>query len=356
MRLLSKRFGRPGTAPGTLRAPDVQRVERVQVRLMRYGPDGLEERDVAPDEDLHALVRGDSVTWIDVVGLHDLELLQRIGDAFALHPLALEDVLNVGQRSKVEDYDSHLFVVMKLLRLSPDLEVEQIAAFLGAGWLVTFQEVPGDAFDPVRERIRKGKGKIRGAGSDYLAYALIDALVDQFFPILEEYGERIEDLEDELVKDPDRETLQKIHQLKKELLVLRRAAWPQREVVSSLERTEPPLVRPETRLFLRDCYDHTIQVMDMLETYRDLASGMLDVYLSSVSNRMNEVMKVLTVMASIFIPLTFVVGLYGMNFDPRASRWNMPELEWAYGYPAVWALMLAIVVVMVWIFRRKRWI
>ena len=216
---------------------------------------------------------------------------------------------------------------MKQIHFASELATEQVSLFFGAGWVLTFQETAEDVFEPVRERLRSGRVRIRSRGPDYLAYALVDALIDQFFPVLE-----------------------------RELLVLRRVVWPLREVVNGLEREEPPLVQPETRVFLRDCYDHTIQIMDMLETYRDLASGLMDLYLSSVSNRMNEVMKVLTVMASIFIPLTFLAGIYGMNFDPAASPWNMPELGWRWGYPAFWAAMLSLGGGLVWYFRRKGWL
>ncbi len=355
MSLWKKRFSAPGTAPGTLRAAE-QRVETVRVEVIDYGPDHLEERTVERVEDTFVYRDRSSVTWINVIGLHDLGPLERLGERFGLHPLTLEDVLNTHQRPKLEDYGDYQFVVMKLVHAGERIETEQISMFLGYNFLITFQEVPGDVFEPIRERIRKGRPRIRGAGADYLAYALLDALVDHFFPVLEAYGEKIEALEDELVDNPTTDTLARIHGIKKELLLLRRAAWPQREVVNGLERLESANLRKETRVFLRDCYDHAIQVMDMLETYRDLASGMLDVYLSSVSNRMNEVMKVLTIMASIFIPLTFIAGIYGMNFDPQASPWNMPELGWRWGYPAVWLVMLGIGGALFVYFRRKEWL
>ena len=356
MHLFHKRVAKPGTAPGTLEPPAERRVEKVQLEVIDYGPDRLEERQVAAVEELFPYRDRPGIAWINVVGLHDVELLRRLGEHYGLHPLALEDVLNVDHRPKHEDHDSHHFVVMKQIHMNAALATEQISLFLGAGWVLTFQEAPEDVFDPVRERIRRGKGRIRTGGADYLAYALVDALVDQLFPVLERYGERIEALEDALIENPREAMLAQIHAIKRELLVLRRTAWPHREVVTSLEREEPPLIRAETRVFLRDCYDHTIQIMDMLETYRDLASGLMDLYLSSVSNRMNEVMKVLTVMASIFIPLTFLAGIYGMNFDPDAGPWNMPELGWRWGYPAFWGLILGLGGGLVWYFKRKGWL
>ncbi len=351
-----KRFSKPGTAPGTLRAPEVRRVEEVSISVMEYGPERLEEWQGRSAEEALARRSGLAVTWIDVVGLHDLEPLQRLGEHFGLHPLALEDVLNTGQRPKVESYEDHLFVVMRLIHRGTHLESEQISIFLGEGFLLTFQEIQGDVFDGVRDRIRHGMGRIRRSGADYLAYALVDSLVDSFFPVLEELGTRLEDLEEEVIEDPDRETVSRLHLARKDLLMLRRAAWPEREVVSTLERQETPLIGSETRVFLRDCYDHAVQILDMTETYRELASSLLELYLSTVSNRMNEVMKVLTVLASIFIPLTFLAGIYGMNFDPDASPWNMPELEWYWGYPAFWVAAGVLAGVLLLIFKKKDWL
>ncbi len=352
-----KRFAPPGSAPGTLSPPEIRRVQEVSVSVIEYGPDQLAEWRSADADEIAAKRAGLPVLWIDVVGLHDVELLRRLGEQFDLHPLALEDVLNTGQRPKMEPYENLIFVVMKLMHSSAGhLESEQISLFLGSGFVLTFQEIPGDVFEPVRQRIRTAQGRIRRMGPDYLTYALLDSLVDHCFPVLEDFGERLEDLGQEVVDDPDRETVGLIHAAKRDLLVLRRATWPQREVVSAFERYESPLVTKEIRIFLRDLYDHTVQVLDMVETYRDLVTGLLDIYLSSVSNRMNEVMKVLTVLASIFIPLTFLAGIYGMNFDPKASHWNMPELEWAYGYPAFWVVTVVIVLVMLLIFKKKKWI
>jgi len=345
----------PGTAPGTLTAPAERRVDEVSIRLFDYGPERLEERTVASAEELVGLRRRDSVTWVDVVGLHDVETVRRVGELFGLHPLALEDVLNTGHRPKTEPFPDHHFVLTKSVRLGTGLESEQVSIFFGHGFVVTFQETAADPFDGVRERLRTGRRKIRSSDADYLAYALLDAMVDELFPVLEGLGERLEALEEEVIERPDSGSLQEIHRLRRELLVLRRATWPQREVVQVLERDESGLIAADTRPFLRDCYDHVIQVLDFIETYRELASGLLDIYLSGVSNRMNEVMKVLTVIATLFIPLTFIAGIYGMNFDPAVSAWNMPELGWRYGYPASLALMAAVAVVLLLYFRRKGW-
>jgi magnesium transporter len=265
-------------------------------------------------------------------------------------------VLSVPQRPKVEEYEDHLFMITRMISFNGTLESEQVSLFLGRNYLITFQERPGDCFDPVRDRIRKSRGIIRKQGADYLAYALMDTLIDGYFPVLEAMGEGIEALEDEVMENPSQNTLQRIHEVKRSLLDLRRTAWPQREAISTLVREEMSLIRESTRTYLRDGYDHIIQVMDVVETYRELASGLMDVYLSSLSNRMNEVMKTLTIVATIFIPLTFVAGIYGMNFNPERSPWNMPELNWAWGYPTVWLVMIVVVFVMLVFFRRKEWL
>jgi magnesium transporter len=346
-----KRYHKPGTAPGTLRPVEIPGAGPVKVTVMDYGPDHLTEKEIRSVQELAPYRDTPTVTWINVEGLSDVPLLEGLGKLFGFHPLALEDVLNCGQRPKVEDYGAYHFIVLKSLRYRPaeGLEMEQISFFLAGNFVITLQELPGDSFEAVRERIRKTKGQIRKMGPDYLAYALIDALIDEFFPVLEAYGERIEDLETELVLAPTPETLQSIHQVKRDLLLLRRTAWPERDAVSSLQHEESDIIRPGTQVFLRDCYDHIIQVIDMIETYRDLAAGMLDVYLSSTSNRLNEVMKVLTIISTIFIPMNFIAGLYGMNFK------DMPELSWRYGYPMALCLMLAVAVGMVAYFKRKGW-
>lgn len=350
---VGKRYHKPGTAPGTLKAPE-KRVDQVRMTVFDYGPDRLEEKTVTRVEQLFPYRDSPTVTWINIDGLHDVATLEALGKHFGFHPLALEDVLNCGQRPKLEDYGEYHFMIMKSLIHGDTLQTEQISFFLGGNYVITLQEIPGDSFEAVRERIRRGKGLIRKSGPDYLAYALIDALVDEFFPVLEKYGERIETLEAELLTDPTPETVQQVHRIKRELLLLRRTAWPERDVIAAIQREESDVIQPGTQVFLRDCYDHTIQVIDMIETFRDLAAGMLDVYLSSVSNRMNEVMKVLTIISTIFIPLNFIAGVYGMNFNTDHPR-NMPELDWPWGYPYVLTLMFTVGVLLVFYFRKKRW-
>jgi len=353
LRLLKKRSAKTGLPPGTLIHVGKASAAKVKITRLAYDEASLQE-DVAGTIDACIPLEGrPGVTWIDVDGIHQVEVLEQLGECMGVHPLVLEDILNTDQRPKLEDFDDYLFIVLKMFRYddqSGEMEAEQISLLLGPNFVVSFQERPGDVFDPIRERIRAGKGRIRKLGTDYLAYALIDAIVDHYFIVLEQVGEKIEFLEEELVTDPTPETLQTIHDLKRDMIFLRKSVWPLREVVGGLERRESPLIGESITVYLRDVYDHTIQVIDTLETFRDMISGMLDIYLSSISNRMNEVMKVLTIIATIFIPLTLIAGIYGMNFK------YMPELEQPWGYPMVWGVMLAIAVVMLIYFRRKRWL
>jgi magnesium transporter len=293
------------------------------------------------------------VTWINVDGLHDTAMLEEIGQLFDLHPLVLEDILNTQQRPKSEDYEKHIFVVLKMLSFadeSPYIRSEQVSLILGNGYVLSFQEVTGDVFEPVRQRIRSRKGRICKMGPDYLLYALADAIVDHYFVVLERIEEKLELLEDAVFEDPTVSTLAEIQRLKVELLRFRKAIWPLREAVNGLLREENELITEKTEVFLRDVYDHTIQVIDTVEGFRDTVSGLLDVYLSSVSNRMNEVMKVLTIIATIFIPLTFIAGIYGMNFE------YMPELRIPWAYPLVWFAMVVVALLMITYFRRKNWL
>jgi len=351
-----QRARRPGTAPGTLPAIEAPLGAATRITVIDYDADSVNERVVDSIEEVFAYRDTPTVTWINIDGLHDVELVRKLGAHFNFHPLALEDVLHCSQRPKVEDYGAYHFLVMKSVHLREELVIEQISFFLAGNYVITLQEEAGDSFEAVRERIRQGKGQIRKSGPDYLTYALLDALIDEFFPVLEVYGERIEDLEQELLVNPSTQTLQAIHQIKRELLLLRRAGWPEREVINGLQRAETDFIQAQTQVFLRDCYDHTIQVIDMIETYRDLASSMLEVYLSSISNRMNEVMKVLTIISTIFIPLSFIAGVYGMNFNPQSSPFNMPELNWFWGYPAALSIMAATALLLLYFFRRKGWI
>ncbi len=323
-----------------------------KVRVLDYDAAGAQERAADDIAGLAALRASNAVTWISVDGLHNVGLIEKIGAAFAIHPLVLEDILNTHQRPKQEDYGDYLYIVLQAFVLEQDgtMAGEQVSLIVGDGYVLSFQESNRELFKAVRERINSGKGRIRREGADYLAYSLLDTMVDNYFVILEDLGERLEDLEDTLVTRPGQGTLQDIHFLKREMLFFRKAVWPLREVIGALSRGESPLIRQATLPYFRDAHDHTIQVIDTIETDRDILSGMLDIYLSSVSNRLNEIMKVLTIISTIFIPLTFLAGVYGMNFR------HMPELEWEYGYPAVWAVMVLAGLVMVRFFRKRRWL
>ncbi len=321
-----------------------------RIHAIRYTAASIEENDLASAAECATFAAGEGVTWIDVQGLSDLELLKALGEAFGLHPLAIEDVVSLGQRPKMDDYDAHIFIITRMPEAGGTVSTDQTSLFLGKNFLLTFQEHYGDCLDPVRERLRKGKGLMRRSGPDYLAYAIMDAIIDGYFPILESYGEMLEALEDEVVERPTRGSLERIHDAKRDLLTLRRAVWPMRDAVNSLLREESDLVTSQTRLYLRDCYDHSVQILDMVETYRELAAGLMDIYISSLSQKLNEVMKVLTIIATIFIPLTFIAGVYGMNFE------QMPELKWRFGYPLVMGFMFVAALLMVWYFQRKGWI
>lgn len=295
---------------------------------------------------------GRAVAWIHIDGLQEIPLLEQMGSLFGLHPLILEDILNTEQRPKSEDHGEYIYIVLRLFHEDPggSLIPEQVSIVIGPHWLISLQEKKGNLFDPVRERLRNEKGRLRKAGADYLAHALLDAIVDSYFVILDKFGEKIETLEEALIGHPSPVTLREIQALKREMILLRKSVWPLREMVGGLGRSDSPLIREPSVIYFRDIYDHAVQVIDTIETYRDMLSGMLDIYLSSVSNRMNEVMKVLTVIATVFMPLTFLAGIYGMNFK------YMPELEWRWGYAALWGLMMVIAVFMFVLFRRKKWL
>jgi magnesium transporter len=330
-----------------------KKTDDMKITIMDYDATQFQEKEVKTIDECFPFKEKPPVNWINIDGLHRIDFIEQLGTHFGLHPLVMEDIVNTDQRPKIEDFVTYLFLVLKRLSYSShdsDVVSEQISLILGPTFLLSFQEAPGDEFDPIRDRIRSSKGRIRQMGVDYLAYTLIDAIIDQYFVLLEQIGDRIEEIEDVLVANPRPETLQTLHTLKREMIVLRKSIWPLREVITRLERWETPLIQQATTIYLRDVYDHTIQVIDAIETYRDMLSGMLDIYLSSVSNRMNEVMKVLTIIATIFIPLTFIVGIYGMNF-------NMPELQWPWAYPYVfYVVLLAIILLMITYFRRKKWL
>ncbi|NVO65892.1 magnesium/cobalt transporter CorA [Methanofollis tationis] len=347
-----KRSQKAGLPPGSLVYVGDEAAARTTIDVIDYTQEQIDEISVLNAGDLAAYRDRDTVTWINVTGLHEVGVIEKTGEIFGLHPLILEDILNTEQRPKMEEYDETIYVVMKMIGYLEDGKVvdEQISLVLGDRYVISFQERPGDVFDPVCERIRSPKWRARQRGADYLAYALIDTIVDEYFHVIERFGERIEAVDDLIIADPDPKTIRSIRELRRELIFLRKSVWPMREVISGLERSDSTLITHQTRLYLRDVYDHTIQVIDTLETYRDMAAGMLDIYLSSASNRMNEVMKVLTIIATIFIPLSFIAGVFGMNFQ------HMPELEWGYGYPASLALMAGVALVLLIYFRRKRWI
>jgi magnesium transporter len=352
-KLIKKRSRKSGLPPGTLVHIGEKKAEMPKITLIDYDESHFQEREVKKIEECFLFKEKPSVTWINVDGLHQVEVIEKLGECYGLHPLVLEDILNTDQRPKTEDYGEYLYVVLKALELSNksnEIETEQISLILGPNFVFSFQEREGDTFDPIRDRIRNNKGRIRKMGADYLAYTLLDSVIDNYFIILERLGEQIEILEEKLVTQPTPETLRIIHYLKREMIFLRKAVWPFREVIGNLERGESSLVKEFTRVYLRDVYDHTIQAIDTIETYRDMVSGMLDIYLSSVSNRLNSVMKVLTIIATIFMPLTFLAGIYGMNFK------FMPELEWRLGYPLVWLIMAGIGISMLIYFRKKKWL
>ena len=344
-------YDQPGSMPGTLiieeDAPSPTLV------LIDYNEAQATRIQVPTPEACAPYLDTESVSWVDVQGLGSEDIMQRLGQVFDLHPLVLEDVVNVPQRPKVEDYEDQLLIITRMVmpkESGKGFISEQVSFILGKHYLLTVQEEPEhDCFGPVRDRIRNSKGTIRKQKADYLAYALIDSIIDGFFPVLEVYGEQIEELEDEVVANPTHQTLEKIHQMKRELLMLRRSIWPQRDAINALIRDGSELISPEVQIYLRDCYDHAVQILDMVETYRELASSLMDVYLSSVSNKMNEIMKILTVISTLFIPLTFIVGVYGMNFK------YMPELEQPWGYPATWIVMIAIASGLIYFFWRRGW-
>lgn len=345
----------PGALPGSLvvdpKAPEPR------LTVIAYGPDGYVEEHIEGPHKIPAYMDQWPMVWINVDGLGDRDVLQQLGTMFELHRLAMEDVVNVHQRPKVEQYDDQLFFVARMVYQDEEVITEQLSMFLGENYLLTFQErETGDCFAPVRDRIRKGYGRVRANGTDFLAYCLIDALVDAYFPIIEMYGDRMEELEDRVLETPTPSMVGEIHQARRDLLVLRRAIWPLREAINSILRDRDSNFTKDTRVYLRDCYDHTIQILDLVEAYRELVSDLMDVYLSSLSARLNEVMRVLTVIATIFIPLTFVTSLYGMNFNTQTSPWNMPELNWIIGYPAVLLLMGAMAVGQLYFFWRKGWL
>lgn len=356
MAYFTKHYHNPGTAPGTLVAKTESR-RPVNIHLIDYTEDHVEEISLSNAADCRDYLAKDSRTWVQVNGQADPDTLRNLGDLFDLHDLALEDVLNTGQRPKLELYDDQLFIIAAMpFYDGEDMEIVQISLFVGKNYLICLCPLDEDPFEPVRKRMRMPNNRrFSSRGIDYLLYALLDLITDSGFPVLEQFGYQLEEMETDLLENPKHHTLTQIHSLKRELLVLRRVLWPQRELLTSLMRTEEQLINADTQVYFRDCHDHSVQIIELLESFREMATSMLDIYLSSISQRTNETMRVLTIIATIFIPLTFVVGIYGMNFEHADSPWAMPELGWYYGYPMVWAVMIAITGGLIWFFRRRGW-
>lgn len=348
----------PGVTPGQLNLS--HDAAPAKLAVIDYSPDTLDVHDTAPTHNAAHYLKDNSVSWLDLLGMGNQQTWQELSQTFNFHRMLVEDVVNIPQRPKIEHYQDQLLIVTWMVTLPPanvgGFIKEQVSLVLGRNYLLTVQEEPDhDCFQGVRDRLNNSQGAIRHHGADYLAYALLDAIIDGFFPVLEYYGELIEELEDEVVTRPNKQTLAKIYQIRRDLLTLRRAIWPQRDAINRLIRDGSKFISDEVKIYLRDCYDHTVQVMDMVETYRELAGGLMDVYLSSVSNKMNEIMKLLTVISSIFIPLTFIAGVYGMNFSADKSPLNMPELSWYWGYPACLSLMVLTATTLVIYFWRQGW-
>ena len=346
----------PGMVPGTLVIPEG--AEQPVITVISYNETDFIEQKISSAEEIPAFLSQWPTTWINIDGLGNAELLNKLADLFKIHPLALEDVSNLHHRAKAEDYEDYLFVITHMMRIiEGNLDTEQLSLFIGKNYVLTIQErADGDVLEPVRDRLRRSKGRlIRKGGSNYLGYAIMDATIDGYFPVMEHFGDQISELEDKVVDNPDRNIISETHRLKRELRVLRQAIWPMREVIVNLNG-DNDIMSAETRIYLRDCRDHVISIIELLEVDRERASGLIDIYLSSINNQMNETMKVLTVIATIFIPLSFIASVYGMNFDTSKSPWNMPELEWVYGYPFALSLMALVALILLGYFAKRGWI
>jgi magnesium transporter len=350
--LVHKRRRTLGLPPGSLVFTGEDRVDTARITAVDFDADNLTEHTLETAEETFPFRDIPGISWINVDGVHDVEVIRKIGEHYGVHPLVLEDIVHTEQRPKVEEYEDHLYVVVRMLYYDEKerlLKSEQVSLIVGKQYVLSFQETPGDVFEPVRERLRVGKGRLRKRGADYLTYALLDVIIDHYFLVLEIISVQIEDLEAEVLDDPQHETQQGLSALRRELILLRKAVWPVRELISNLERLDSRLIRSETKPFLRDAYDHTVQVIDIVESLRDMIGVLRDSYQAILGNRMNEIMKVLTIIATIFIPLTFIAGIYGMNFD------NMPELHARYGYPIALLVMLVIGLGLGLFFKRKDW-
>lgn len=356
--LLNSSPEKAGLPPGVSVYVGELKADQVSITVIDFDETSIQQSTPASIEELFAYTIKPTTTWINIDGLHEPETISSIGKGFGIHPLIIEDVLNTSQRPKIDVHDDYIYLVVRMHSYdveNNEVTTEQVSVILAADFLLTFQEKPGDIFDPVRERLRIGRGKIRKMGHDYLAYCLLDSVVDSYFSVLEKVGEEIELLEEHLLNAPSPIMLHRIHFLKREMILMRKAVWPLREVISGLQRDDISLISDSIMVYLRDLYDHTIQVIDTVETFRDMLSGMVEIYLSSVSNRMNEVMKVLTIFAVVFIPLTLIAGIYGMNFNTGKSPLNMPELDWYFGYPFALGLMVLVGLIMLFFFKRKGW-
>ena len=353
------RYSKPGSAPATLVAPPDQAGQKPDISLIEYDAHTIQEKKVERISETFSCLENSKVSWINISGLGDVEMLRQVGLHFRIHPLALEDMLNTGQRSKVDEYDEQLFILLQMAYSTNDHDIvfEQVCMVLGKHFVVTVQEEAGrDVFGPVRLRLRQGGGNARYMKADYLAYALVDAVVDHYFPLVESLGDSMEEFEETVLNDPTRERLRQLHDIRRVITELRRAVWPQRDVLGRLTRDETGLIDGGTKVFFRDCYDHTVMVLDLLETFRDATRNLMDLYVSSLSTRTNELIRVLTVISSIFIPLTFIAGVYGMNFDRSTSGFNMPELGWRFGYLYAIGLMVAVAFGMITFFKLKKWL
>lgn len=343
-----------GLPPGSLIHIGERKVENTRITVINYNEAEFHEFEVKSVEECFLFNDKPYVTWFNISGIHDEEVIGAIGKHFNFHPLMLEDVMNTNQRPKTEDYGDYLFIVLKMLYLDNEegnqVTTEQVSLVLGPNYVISFQENGQDVFETIRIRIRKKKGRVRTMGADYLAYVLMDTIVDNYFIVMERFGEVLEDIHETLIVKPEPGVLHVIHNMKREMIFLRKSVWPLREVISELQRAGSMWIEDRTTHFLRDLYDHTIQAIDSIESFRDILSSMVDIYLSSVSHKMNEVMKVLTIIATIFIPLTFIAGVYGMNFH------YMPELEWKWGYPIIWGIMIVIGLGMLYYFNKKKWL
>ena len=341
-----------GLPPGSLVHVGRRKVAEALLSVIDFDSEKLEKRQGLSIEDCRQLKDSPTVSWINMDGIHNVSLVRKLGETFTIHDLALEDILNTQHSPKFEEYESNLLFILKMLRFNPDnlsIEKEQVSLVVGKNYVITFQEEPGDVFDGVRKRLEKKSGRIRSRGADYISYALIDSIVDSYFFILDAINDQMTALEEELLDNPGRDALSRIHHFRNETLVLRKMVRPLREMLGSLLREEVDMIQESTYPYLRDLYDHVLQIMETIETMRETLASLHDLYLSSVSHRMNEVMKILTVIATIFIPLTFIAGIYGMNFE------NMPELKWEWGYAGVWLVMLACFAGMMVFFKRKKW-